>query len=146
VIIKTILFQNRPALIRKFHEAKENKTDFVEVWGTGKPKREFLYVDDVADACVFLLQNVNAQQLYDDMKISHINIGCGVDLTIAELSNKIAKIVEYNGKIKFDTSQPDGTPQKLLDVSRLKNLGWQPSISLEEGIKLAYGWYLKNVA
>ena len=135
-----------PALIRKFHEAKENKADFVEVWGSGKPKREFLYVDDVADACVFLLQNVNAQQLYDDMKISHINIGCGVDLTIAELSNKIAKIVEYNGKIKFDTSQPDGTPQKLLDVSRLKNLGWQPSISLEEGIKLAYGWYLKNVA
>jgi GDP-L-fucose synthase len=135
-----------PALIRKFHEAKENKTDFVEVWGSGKPKREFLYVDDVADACVFLLENVNAQQLYDDMKISHINIGCGVDLTIAELSNKIAKIVEYNGKIKFDTSQPDGTPQKLLDVSRLKNLGWQPSISLEEGIELAYGWYLKNVA
>ena len=135
-----------PALIRKFHEAKENKTDFVEVWGSGKPKREFLYVDDVADACVFLLQNVNAQQLYDDMKISHINIGCGVDLTIAELSNKIAKIVEYNGKKEFDTSQPDGTPQKLLDVSRLKNLGWQPSISLEEGIKLAYGWYLKNVA
>ena len=134
-----------PALIRKFHEAKENKDDFVEVWGSGKPKREFLYVDDVADACVFLLQNVDAQQLYDDMKISHINIGCGVDLTIAELSNKIAKIVEYNGKIKFDTSQPDGTPQKLLDVSRLKNLGWQPSISLEEGIKLAYGWYLKNV-
>jgi GDP-L-fucose synthase len=80
------------------------------------------------------------------MKISHINIGCGVDLTIEELSNKIAKIVEYNGKIEFDTSQPDGTPQKLLDVSRLKNLGWQPSISLEEGIKLAYGWYLKNVA
>lgn len=135
-----------PALIRKFHEAKENKADFVEVWGSGKPKREFLYVDDVADACVFLLQNVDAQQLYDDMKISHINIGCGVDLTIEELSNKIAKIVEYNGKIKFDTSQPDGTPQKLLDVSRLKNLGWQPSISLEEGIKLAYGWYLKNVA
>jgi len=135
-----------PALIRKFHEAKENKDDFVEVWGSGKPKREFLYVDDVADACVFLLQNVDAQQLYDDMKISHINIGCGVDLTIAELSNKIAKIIEYNGKIKFDTSQPDGTPQKLLDVSRLKNLGWQPSISLEEGIKLAYGWYLKNVA
>lgn len=135
-----------PALIRKFHEAKENKADFVEVWGSGKPKREFLYVDDVADACVFLLQNVDAQQLYDDMKISHINIGCGVDLTIAELSNKIAKIVEYNGKIEFDTSQPDGTPQKLLDVSRLKNLGWQPSISLEEGIKLAYGWYLKNVA
>ena len=135
-----------PALIRKFHEAKENKADFVKVWGSGKPKREFLYVDDVADACVFLLENVNAQQLYDDMKISHINIGCGVDLTIAELSNKIAKIVEYNGKIKFDTSQPDGTPQKLLDVSRLKNLGWQPSISLEEGIKLAYGWYLKNVA
>ncbi len=135
-----------PALIRKFHEAKENKADFVEVWGSGKPKREFLYVDDVADACVFLLQNVDAQQLYDNMKISHINIGCGVDLTIAELSNKIAKIVEYNGKIKFDTSQPDGTPQKLLDVSRLKNLGWQPSISLEEGIKLAYGWYLKNVA
>ena len=135
-----------PALIRKFHEAKENKADFVEVWGSGKPKREFLYVDDVADACVFLLENVNAQQLYDDMKISHINIGCGVDLTIEELSNKIAKIVEYNGIIEFDTSQPDGTPQKLLDVSRLKNLGWQPSISLEEGIKLAYGWYLKNVA
>ena len=87
-----------------------------------------------------------AQQLYDNMKISHINIGCGIDITIAELSNEIAKIVEYNGKKEFDTSQPDGTTKKLLDVSRLNNLGWQPSISLEEGIKLAYGWYLKNVA
>lgn len=134
-----------PALICKFHEAKENKADFVEVWGSGRSRREFLYVDDVVDACVFLLENMDANTLYDDLKISHINIGCGEDLTISELSIKISNIVEYNGKIKFDTSQPDGTPQKLLDVTRLKVLGWAPSISLDEGIRLTYKWYLQNI-
>ena len=135
-----------PALIRKFHEAKTNNSEFVEVWGSGKPKREFLYVDDVADACVFLLENVDAAKLYDVMNISHINIGCGKDLTISELVEIIASIVGFGGKIKYDSSKPDGTPRKLLDVSRLKSLGWEPSISLEEGIKLAYGWYVKNIA
>ena len=134
-----------PALIRKFHEAKMNNSEFVEVWGSGKPKREFLYVEDVADACVFLLENVNAADLYDEMKISHINIGCGEDLTISELVEIIASIVGFEGKIKYDSTKPDGTPRKLLDVSRLKSLGWEPSISLEEGIKLAYDWYLKNI-
>ena len=116
----------------------------ISLWGSGKPKREFLYVDDVANACVFLLENVDAAMLYDEMKISHINIGCGEDMTIAELSEIIARIVGYNGKIKYDASKPDGTPRKLLDISRLKGLGWKPSISLEEGIKLAYDWYKKN--
>ena len=134
-----------PALLRKFHEAKMNNSEFVEVWGSGKPKREFLYVEDVADACVFLLENVNAADLYDEMKISHINIGCGEDLTISELVEIIASIVGFEGKIKYDSTKPDGTPRKLLDVSRLKSLGWEPSISLEEGIKLAYDWYLKNI-
>jgi len=134
-----------PALICKFHEAKEEKVDFVEVWGSGRARREFLYVDDVVDACLFLMENVEANTLYDDLKISHINIGCGEDLTIEELSIKISNIVEYNGKIEFDTSQPDGTPQKLLDVTRLKVLGWTPSISLDDGMRLTYKWYLQNL-
>jgi GDP-L-fucose synthase len=135
-----------PALIRKFHEAKVNSIDFVELWGSGKAKREFLYVEDLADACVYLLKNIDAETLYDKMSISHINIGCGEDLSISELANIIADIVGYKGKIRYDSSKPDGTPRKLLDVSRLKSLGWKPSISLEDGIKLAYDWFLKNVA
>ena len=134
-----------PALIRKFHEAKINGSKFVEVWGSGKPKREFLYVDDLADACVYLLGNLDAETLYSKLKISHINIGYGEDLSISELAGIIAGIVGYKGKIRYDSSKPDGTPQKLLDISRLKNLGWAPTVTLHEGIMKSYEWYLKQV-
>jgi GDP-L-fucose synthase len=134
-----------PALIHKFHEAKIENSDVVEVWGSGKPKREFLYVEDLADACVYILKNINAETLYNRMGISHLNIGCGEDISISDLACIIGDIIDYKGKIRYDSSKPDGTPQKLLDVSRLKSLGWEPSISLEEGIKLAYDWYLKNI-
>jgi GDP-L-fucose synthase len=119
-----------PALIRKFHEAKENSLPFVETWGTGSPLREFLHADDMADACVFLMSNYNGQQ--------HVNIGTGVDLTIKDLALLIKKIVGYNGEIKHDLSKPDGTPRKLMDVSFLHSLGWKHKIELEEGIRSVY--------
>ncbi len=119
-----------PALIRKFHEAKESGSEFVEMWGTGSPLREFLYADDLGDACVFLMQNYNGQQ--------HVNIGTGIDLTIKDLALLIKKIVGFDGEIKHDLSKPDGTPRKLMDVSFLHNLGWKHSIELEEGVKLVY--------
>jgi GDP-L-fucose synthase len=134
-----------PALIRKFHEAKVNDSEFVEVWGTGKPKREFLYVDDLADACVYLLENVDAEQLYDKMKISHINVGCGKDLSITELVDMIANIVDFKGAIRYDSSKPDGTPRKLLDITRLKNLGWEPTHTLQEGIRKSYEGYKNKI-
>ena len=115
----------------------------IEVWGTGKPKREFLYVDDLADAVYFLMNSIDANDLYDK-EISHINIGTGEDLTIAELVNIIAKVIEFKGKIKYDSTKPDGTPRKLLDVSRLHNLGWKHKTTLEQGIKKAYEWYKNN--
>jgi len=133
-----------PALIRKFHAAKVNKSEFIELWGTGKPKREFLYVDDLADACVYLFENVDAKTLYDKMEVSHINIGCGEDLSIAELANMIAKVIDFKGRIRYDSTKPDGTPRKLLDISRLIDLGWEPSLTLQEGIKKSYEWYLEN--
>ena len=135
-----------PALIRKFHEAKVNSIDFVELWGSGKPKREFLYVEDLADACVYILENINAETLYDKMEVSHINIGCGEDISISKLADMIADIVGYKGKIRYDSSKPDGAPQKLLDISRLKNLGWAPTVTLHEGIRKSYEWYLENEA
>lgn len=131
-----------PALIRKFHEAKVNNKTEVVLWGTGKPKREFLYVDDLAEAILFLLENVNAKDLYDN-GISQINVGTGEDLTIDELAKKISNIVGYNSKIVYDSSKPDGTPRKLMDVSRLHKLGWKHKTSLEEGIKLAYEFFKK---
>jgi len=133
-----------PALIRKFHEAKENKTEFVEVWGSGKPKREFLYVDELADACVYLLEKVDAEQLYDKMEISHINIGCGEDISVAELADMIAKVVDFNGEIRYDSTKPDGTPRKLLDIDRIIKLGWKSSISLEQGKREKYKWFKKS--
>lgn len=132
-----------PALIRKVHEAKTSHTELVEVWGTGKPMREFLYVEDLADAIYFLLDKVNAKDLYDH-GISHLNIGAGEDLTIAELVEIIKKNIGYEGKVVYDSSKPDGTPRKLMDVTRLHNLGWKHSTSLEEGIKKAYEWFLNN--
>ena len=117
----------------------ENSDNAPEVvlWGTGSPRREFLYVDDLADACIYLMNN------YDGSEI--VNIGVGKDITIRELAELIAKIVGYQGKIRFDTSKPDGTPRKLLDVSKLSSLGWQPTIGLEEGIKKTYGWFLSSL-
>lgn len=119
-----------PALLRKIHEAKENGDNNVIVWGTGKPRREFLHVDDLANACYFLMQNYNEPGL--------INIGVGEDITIAELSNMIKSIVGYSGEIIYDSTKPDGTPRKLMDVSKLKSLGWQASIALEDGIRTVY--------
>tara|TARA_Y200000002_G_scaffold366537_1_gene357586 strand:- start:2724 stop:3650 length:927 start_codon:yes stop_codon:yes gene_type:complete len=115
-----------PSLIRKVLEAKKNKLDEIILWGTGSPKREFLHVDDLADACIFLMNNYN--------DYSPVNIGSGIDLTIKELALLIMDIANYNCKIKFDKTKPDGTPRKLLDVSKINNLGWKPSISLEKGI------------
>jgi len=125
-----------PALIRKFHEAKVNGDRFVEIWGTGSPRREFLYVDDLADACLFLIN------YYEEDNI--INVGVGRDQTIRELAELVGEIVGFEGDIRFDPTQPDGTPLKLLDVSRLTDLGWQARTPLEEGIKRAYQWYLEH--
>ena len=127
------------ALIRKFHEAKMNNAPHVVVWGTGTPKREFLYVDDMADACVYLMENYDASYIGE-----FVNIGVGEDITIRELVELIKDIVGYSGKIVYDTTKPDGTPQKLLDVSRLRELGWSAKISLKDGIKQAYEWYVNK--
>ncbi len=125
-----------PALIRKFYEAKTFGLNEVVIWGTGRPKREFLHVDDLADACVFLMEH------YDSPDI--INIGVGKDLTIKDLADLIARIVGFEGELRFDPSKPDGTMQKLLDVSKLTDLGWQAKIPLEKGLRLTYEWYLQN--
>jgi GDP-L-fucose synthase len=125
-----------PALIRKFHEAKINDKSKVEVWGTGKAKREFLYVDDLADACIFLMKNYSGDE--------PINIGTGEDLSIKELTETIKDVVEYEGEIDWDTSKPDGTPRKLLDVSRLHGMGWKHETDLRVGIKETYKWYLAD--
>lgn len=123
-----------PALIAKFHMAKVNKEKTVNVWGTGKVLREFLYVDDMADACVYLMET------YD--KGNFVNIGTGKDYTISEFANIIKKVVGFDGEIVYDTSKPDGTPRKLLDVSKLHSLGWKDKISIEEGLKLSYNDYI----
>ena len=125
-----------PALLRKFHEAKTNNDPEVVMWGTGSPKREFLYVDDMADACIYLMNN------YSDSEI--VNIGTGEDVTIQELAQTISRVVNYTGKIANDMSKPDGTPRKLLDVSKLHDLGWKHQVSLEDGIRMTYDWYLKK--
>lgn len=122
-----------PALIRKFHEAKERNTDYCEIWGTGAPLREFLHVDDMADASVFLLEN------YDG--IQHVNIGTGEEISIKDLAYLIKGIVGYEGSLKWNTSMPDGTPRKLTDVTKLHGLGWKHKISLEEGIRSTYQWF-----
>jgi GDP-L-fucose synthase len=136
-----------PALIRKFHEAKINSTADkiadVTIWGTGSPKREFLYVEDLAEAIVFLLENIQAKDLYEK-GISQINIGAGEDVTINELALLIADIVGYKGKIVYDSSKPDGTPRKLMDVSRINNLGWKYKTLLKDGIEKTYKWFLEN--
>ncbi|MDD2340093.1 MAG: GDP-L-fucose synthase [Methanosarcina sp.] len=129
-----------PALIRKFHEAKVNNEPEVVVWGTGKPLREFMHVDDMADACVYLMENYD----YSDIG-EFVNIGVGEDVTIRELVAFIKEVVGFEGKIKYDTSKPDGTPRKLMDVSRLNGLGWKTRISLKDGIKETYEWYQDQI-
>lgn len=125
-----------PALIRKFHEAKLARDKEVVMWGTGKPMREFLHVDDLADACVFLLENYSEEL--------HVNIGTGEDVTIGELAALVCDVVGYKGKIVNDLTKPDGTPRKLLDVSLLNGLGWKAKIGLPEGVAVTYEWYLEN--
>jgi GDP-L-fucose synthase len=127
-----------PALIRRFHEAKLRGDDSVTVWGTGTPRREFLHVDDLADAVLYLLHAYDAEAI--------VNIGWGQDVTIRELAELVLSAVGYSGRLIFDATKPDGTPRKLLDVSRLRELGWQPRISLENGIKSTYEWFREHIA
>jgi GDP-L-fucose synthase len=129
-----------PALMRKFDTAVKEGSDTVLLWGTGTPKREFMFVDDLADAIRFSLENIDAKDLYEN-GITHLNVGTGEDLMISELATLIAQITGFKGKIEYDTSKPDGTPRKIMDVSRINNLGWKHKTSLEEGIKLTYNWY-----
>jgi len=129
-----------PAMIRRFHEAKENGAPAVTLWGTGTPRREFLYVDDLAAACVHLMTHHDARALGE-----FVNIGTGADLTIAELAGIVARVVGYRGEIRWDHTKPDGTPQKLLDVSRIHDLGWRARVGLEEGIQRTYQWYLDHL-
>jgi GDP-L-fucose synthase len=125
-----------PALMRKFHEAKQAGADSVTVWGTGSPRREFLHVDDLADACVYLMQNYSSAEI--------VNVGWGRDISIAELAEMMSAVVGFEGALEFDKSKPDGTPRKLLDTTRLSKLGWTPSIALQDGIRETYTWYLEQ--
>jgi GDP-L-fucose synthase len=127
-----------PALIRKFHEARIQNSREVVIWGTGSPRREFLHVDDLASAALFLMEH------YDESEI--VNVGTGSDITIADLAGMIQRTTGFQGKLIFDTSKPDGTPRKLLDVSRLNHLGWRASIALEDGIESTYRWFVENSA
>ena len=131
-----------PALIRKFHEAKINQKKEVIVWGDGTPRREFLHVDDLADACLFSMNNIKANDIYNDLKLSHINIGTGIDITIKELAQIIKDIIKYDGKIIFDISKPNGTPQKLLDMTITNKLGWSNKINFKEGLTQVINQYV----
>lgn len=126
-----------PAMIRKFHDAKKNGAESVELWGTGTPLREFLYVDDMADACVFLLENYDGEQ--------HVNIGTGKEISIKELAETVKKVVGYEGELVWNTDMPDGTPRKLTNVDKLHSLGFVHKVELQEGIELAYQWFCENV-
>jgi len=125
-----------PALIRKFHEAKINNAPYVEIWGTGTPRREFLYVDDLADACLFLMKNYSGNDFF--------NVGTGEDVTIRELAELIGEVVGCKGELKFDTSKPGGTPRKLLDVSRIHEAGWRYKIELKKGLEMTYEWFVQR--
>jgi GDP-L-fucose synthase len=126
-----------PALVRKMHEAKTNNYSAVEIWGSGKPLREFLYVDDMANACIFLMNNYFDNQL--------INIGCGYDYSVKQIAEIIKDIVGYDGELVFDESKPDGVYRKLLDVSKINSLGWKPKIDLKQGIEIMYRWYCNKM-
>ena len=135
-----------PALIRKFHDAKLAGSDTVEVWGTGNAKREFLHVDDMAAACMHVMQL--EQSVYNQVTepmLSHLNVGSGTDVSIRELAQKVRQIVGFSGEISFDKSKPDGTPKKLMDISRLSELGWKPAYTLESGLSDTYQWFINNI-
>jgi GDP-L-fucose synthase len=149
-----------PALLRKMHEAKLNNTPKVEIWGSGKPRREFLYSEDMADACVFILENRNFQDIVNSKEVlalnavakekvecknTHINIGTGIDISIKELALTIKKIVGYEGELYFNDTKPDGTMVKLTNVSKLNELGWKYKVELEDGIRFMYEWYLRSL-
>ena len=136
-----------PAMMRRFHEAKLTGSEKVVMWGTGKPMREFLHVDDMATACIHVmnLPYNNFVATVPNPMCSHINVGTGHDVTIAELANTMARVVGFEGDIEFDISKPDGTPRKLMDVSRLGSLGWTYSVELERGLEMTYEWFLGNV-
>jgi GDP-L-fucose synthase len=134
-----------PGLLRRFHEAKINNDDTVTIWGSGKPMREFLHVDDMAAACLHVMNlNTELYQQHTEPMLSHINVGSGVDCSIRELAETIAKVVGFKGNLAFDATKPDGPMRKLMDVSRLKSLGWEASISLEAGLTATYSWFLEN--
>jgi GDP-L-fucose synthase len=138
-----------PALIRRFHEAKLQNAPEVVVWGSGKPRREFLYVDDMADGCMHLMgltDELIARELLSYPKPCFVNLGTGVDVTIRELAETVRMVVGYTGNLVFDPTKPDGTPRKLQDVSRMQGLGWRHEVKLEEGIRRAYRWYIENIA
>jgi len=132
-----------PGLLHRFYLAKINNEPYVQIWGTGKAKREFMHVDDMADACLHVLDNLDAKDLYNQ-NISQINIGSGHEVSIFELAQKICEVVNYTGEIKFDLTKPDGTSRKLLDSSRLNKLGYKSKIHLDQGLKQTYQWYLNN--
>lgn len=132
-----------PALLRKFHEAKVEGKSSVTIWGSGKPLREFMYVEDLANAIIFMMEKVNAKDLYEK-GITHLNVGTGKDISIADLASLIARITEFKGKIVYDASKPDGTPRKLMDVTRINSLGWKYKTELQDGIKKTYDWFIKN--
>ena len=134
-----------PALIRRFHEAKESGAEKVVIWGTGSPRREFLYVDDMAEASVHVMELDGATYAANTQpRLSHINVGSGEDISILEVAKLVAKTVGYAGRIENDPSKPDGTPRKLMDVGRLRSLGWSPAVSLEQGLALAYRDFLSK--
>lgn len=133
-----------PALIGKFHEAKIQNKPRVTLWGTGTPRREFLYVDDLAEAIRFLMENVDAKDVYE-LGISQLNVGTGVDIEIGKLAVMIKNLVGFEGEIEYDDSKPDGTPRKLLDISRVVRMGWQPETTLEDGLQKTYEWYLQTL-
>lgn len=134
-----------PAMLRRFHEAKLRGDDQVVVWGTGSPRREFLHVDDMAEASLFVMElNPDCYQKHTQPMLSHVNVGSGCDVTIRELAETVAQVVRFTGRIDFDTSKPDGTPRKMMDVSLLKQLGWQAQIGLQQGLQDAYSWFLTN--
>jgi len=135
-----------PALLRRFHEAVKDNAEVVTIWGSGKPMREFLHVDDMAAASIHVMElDTETFKANTQPMLSHINVGTGVDCTIRELAETIAKVTGFKGRLEFDATKPDGTPRKLMDVSRLADLGWKATISLEDGLRDAYQWYLNNI-
>jgi GDP-L-fucose synthase len=133
-----------PALLRKFHEAKVEGKESVTIWGTGKPLREFMFVEDLANAIVFMMENIEAKDLYEN-GITHLNVGSGKDIAISDLAKLITEISGFDGKIVYDSSKPDGTPRKLMDVTRINSLGWKYKTELQDGIRITYNWFCSKI-